>query len=107
MFVIFQLTGCKEPVETEETIALNKILEDAYQLCEILESTDLTTACEVRGWAMTVDVKINTTGEEATEICAGIVEKLARNSTNFAGKWRLYIFSPFDSDDPLAICTLP
>ena len=69
-----------------------------------MEATRLATQCWVRGWGRTIDVAIDTNGAEARKICAGIVKLMAEKTRNFAGEWKLQIFSPYSGGKPIAIC---
>jgi hypothetical protein len=53
-----------------------------------------------------VDVRFNTNAAEAQKICTGLVEVAAQQKLNFAGKWKLCIFSPYSGEHPIAVCTL-
>lgn len=83
-----------------------EVVEDAYRLCVTFEKTGMSTECKVSGWGSTVDVTIDTNGGEARKICVGVVEMMAKQTRNFAGKWKLRIFSPYSGERPIAVCTL-
>lgn len=87
-------------------IASADVIDDAYRLCKAMESTAVTTQCEVKGWGSTVDVTIDTSGVEARKICIGAADMMAQKTRTFNGKWKLRIFSPYSGDRPIAVCTL-
>lgn len=82
------------------------VIDDAYRLCVAMEATKLTTQCSVSGWNRTIDVTIDTRGSEAREICEGTARLMAEKTRNFAGEWKLQIFSPYSGQRPIATCVL-
>jgi hypothetical protein len=81
-------------------------VEDAYRICSSVEQTGLTTDCKVNGWSSTVDITIDTNGEEARKICSGIADQMAQRTRSFGGKWKLRILSPYSGEKAIAVCTL-
>ena len=79
---------------------------DAHRLCKAMESTGLTTNCDVSGYHSRVDVTIDTTGAEARKICVGVADQMAKAGANFQGKWKLRVLSPYSGDKAIAVCQL-
>lgn len=107
-----QPTPESQPID-EDALQQLRVVDDAYLLCESFEATGLTTDCEVKGWGLTVDVRIDTSGSEARKICTGVADMLAQKTHSFASfassagrPWKLRIFSPYSSEHPIAICNL-
>ena len=78
--------------------------DDAYTVCTAMMNTNLVSKCDVNGWNSSVDVRIDTTGEEAIKICTGSVAQISQYTARLAGKWKLRVFSPFSGDNVLAEC---
>lgn len=55
---------------------------------------------------VSAQVTLDTNGAEGRKICAGVVSEMATVTDNFAGKWKLKIFSPYSGSRPIAVCTL-
>lgn len=104
--ICMMLVGCGDSTEPREKSSSEKMVEDAYRLCSALERTGFTSECKVKGWGMTVDARIDTSGSEAMKICRGTAEMLSKHTMSLKGKWKLRIFSPFSGDHPLAVCAL-
>lgn len=80
-------------------------VDSAYKVCAIFDGTGmLTEPCSVSGWHSSVDVKIDTNGSEARQICAGVVEVVRDQEIRFDTGWRLRIYSPFSGDSTIAQC---
>lgn len=99
--------GCSDS-ESDKAAAPRKpgVIDDAYMVCAAMEATRLTTQCSVRGWSRTIDITIDTNGAEARKICAGVVKLMAEKTRNFAGEWKLQMFSPYSGERPIAVCVL-
>lgn len=82
------------------------VIDDAYLLCKAMDGTGLTTECSVQASDQAVDVTIDTNGSEARKICAGVASQMAQKTANFAGQWKLRIFSPYSGNRPIASCVL-
>lgn len=80
--------------------------DEALGLCLILKGSGLTTHCDITASIPSVDVTIDTNGKEARKMCLGISDMLAKDKSQFDGKWELRIFSPYSGDKPIAICQL-
>jgi len=63
--------------------ALADAVEDAHKLCKAMESTGQTTECKVSGYRSRVDVTIDSNGQEARKICAGVVNQMAQATHSF------------------------
>jgi hypothetical protein len=86
--------------------AARDVIDDAYMLCKVFENTGMSTECNVRGGSSSVEVTLDTNGVEGRKICASVVAEMATVTGNFAGKWKLKIFSPYSGNRPIAVCTL-
>lgn len=104
--VCLTLFGCGDSTAPKEQSSTEKVVEDAYRLCTALERTGLTSECEVKGWGMTVDARIDTSGPGAIKICEETAGMMSKHTNSFKGRWKFRIFSPFSGDHPLAVCTL-
>ena len=78
---------------------------DADKLCAAMQTGNISE-CSVSYFGRSVDVRIDTTGEEAQKFCSAIRAMVAKTPAKFAGEWKLRIFSPFSGDHPLAVCVL-
>lgn len=101
------ISGCSDS-GSDQAAAPRKpdVIDDAYRLCAAMEATPLTTKCSVRGYGRTVDVTMDTNGAAARKLCAGVVKLMAEKTRNFAGEWKLQIFSPYSGGEPIADCVL-
>jgi hypothetical protein len=97
---ILLLAGCGKQEESKSI----KAVDDAYRVCAAFTGTKLTTECTVHAGARSIDVRIDTSGEEARKMCAGSVEKIGSYTANLHETWKLQIFSPFSGDHPMAVC---
>lgn len=82
------------------------VFDDAVRLCSAIEKTGMSTECTTSGYHRAVDVRMHTSAAEAQKICGGVVDVAAKQAFNFAGKWKLRIFSPYSGEHPIAVCTL-
>ena len=105
-YLWMQYSDESEPSTSSESSPQRTIVEDAYSVCDAMKGTGLITTCEVRYFNQTIDVRIDTPGSEAREMCAGIVPMVAQQTRRFAGNWNLQIFSPDSGDHPIAVCNL-
>jgi len=71
-----------------------------------MEGTGLIIQCEVKGWGSTVDATIDTNSGDAKKLCTGMAELMAEQTSVFAGKWSIRIFSPYSGERPIAVCPL-
>jgi len=106
IFFIIVLVSCGDSSDSKTKSESEKAVEAAFMLCSAMKNTGLTTECEVKGWGSSVDVRMDTNGEEARKICVGVVKMMAAKTNAFNGKWELRIFSPFSGEHPIASCTL-
>ena len=81
-------------------------LGNAYFLCDIFETTAVSTECKASNVMSTVDVIINTDAAEAAKVCSVIANNMAQKGHSFGGQWQLRIFAPDRADEPLAACAL-
>jgi hypothetical protein len=79
-------------------------VDDAYRVCTAMMNTNLVSKCDVNGWNSSVDVRIDTSGEEAIKICTSSVEQVSQYTERLTGKWKLRVYSPFSGDNVLAEC---
>jgi hypothetical protein len=82
------------------------VIDDAFALCTTFERTGLTTDCQVKGGSASIEVTIDTNGQEARKICAGVVREVATVTRRFNGQWKLKILSPYSNGRAIAVCTL-
>lgn len=79
----------------------------AVKLCTAIAGTGLTNRCAADATGRTIDVTIGSNDdEEARKRCVVIADKVARQTANLSGLWKLQVFSPYRTDKPLAICNL-
>jgi len=83
----------------------NVAVNEAYGLCQVFESSGMTTGCEVNGWNSSVDVMVDMTSREAFKLCDMTANKIAP-TTSFNGTWKLRIVSPYSGDKAIAVCNL-
>ena len=92
------------------TISLSQVtadvIDDAFAACRAFKGTQMVSECDVRGGRSSIDIRVDTNGQEAQKICVQAAEVLAKRTSNFGGKWTLRVFSPFSGDHPLATCAL-
>lgn len=82
-------------------------VNNAMLLCQVFDNTGLLSEpCAVSGWSSSVDVKIDTSGGEALEICDGVVKMIHSKGVEFEDGWKVKIYSPFSGDSTLAQCDL-
>jgi hypothetical protein len=79
-------------------------VSDAFRACEAFKQTGLVSECNVHGFGRSIEVRIDTSGEEAQKMCPSSVAMILHYAPSLSGKWNLQIFSPFSGDHPLATC---
>src|SRR6185295_13197476 len=57
--------------------------DDASLVCTAMKRTGVATECSVSGWKQTVDVRMDTSGQEARSICAGAVDLVRKQTPRF------------------------
>ncbi len=81
-------------------------LANAYLVCDIFEKTGISAECEASNATSTVDVIINTSREEAQQVCLVVADRMAQMGRSLGGRWQLRIFAPDRAAEPLAACAL-
>lgn len=83
------------------------VIDDAYIVCEAFKGTNDVAECTVSSFGKTIDVRIDTSSDEARKICVGTAELAATHTERFAGAgWTLNIYSPYSGDHPIATCPM-
>lgn len=103
---VTESAGVTDTKEKESVKSRSYASDDAFNLCNALESTGLVTKCKVSGWSSTIDVVIDANSSEARKMCSGIVTQMKQYTQNFKGQWKLKIFSPYSGKNAIAVCTL-
>jgi hypothetical protein len=78
----------------------------AIVMCQGLEASN-ATQCEINHSKSTIDATFNTSDSEARTICVGVANAMANYTSSLrSGGWMLRIFSPYNSEIPIATCKL-
>lgn len=100
------ISGCGHS-GSQSSSSVPDSVSGAVKLCTAIAGTGLTNRCAADATGRTIDVTIGSNDdEEARKRCAVIADKVAQQTANLSGLWKLQVFSPYRSDKPLAICNL-
>ena len=80
-------------------------LSDANAVCVAMRSTDIALRCSVVADRNTINLIVNMTAIEARKMCSGVREEI-RPYTSKLGNWVLRIYSPLDTSNHIASCSL-
>ena len=72
--------------------------------CKSMKGTGMVLRCSSLRSEKIVAAFIDTTDEEASKMCRGIVGLMSQYQNVPKAGWRLQIYSPFDNIVPLASC---
>ena len=81
-------------------------MEWAMRMCSVIDGMGAQTKCVVTAAEHAVDVTIDTTAVDATQICAAYSEMLDALASMMSGDWTMRIFSNNSPDTPAAVCDL-
>lgn len=99
--VAFAISASPSLASVESSVA------SAMRLCAVFDSMGmLSEKCKIAGYDFAVEISLDTSGREATKICADAATNMAKVGLIFDPQWQLKIYSPFSGGKTIAVCNL-